>query len=210
MISTVVLHAGIVHTGRSAIYWTELVMTAASTISKSLNVQVEKSIFHANIWIKLSVPNISSPEPNAQVCFYDHNLSVVVVVVVVVNFHIFIFSRTTRLISLKLGTKHPWVMGVQVRSNEGPHPFPRGNNYEIAKLYWQNIKIFWRTLWPILFNFCTNHPCLMCIQACSNEGPRPFPRGDDYELVKIHWYNLKIFFSRTTGLISTKLGTKHP
>ena len=49
MISTVVLHAGIVHTGRSAIYRTELVMTAASTISKSLNVQVEKSVFHANI-----------------------------------------------------------------------------------------------------------------------------------------------------------------
>ena len=50
------------------------------------------------------------------------------------TFHIFIiFSRTTGPISTKLGTKHPWVKGIQVCSNEGPHPFPRGDNYEIAK-----------------------------------------------------------------------------
>ena len=48
------------------------------------------------------------------------------------------------------------------------------------------------------------------IQVCSNEGPRPFPRGDNYEIVKRHWRNLKIFFSRTTGPFSTQLGTKHP
>ena len=40
---------------------------------------------------------------------------------------------------------------------------------------------------------------------------RPFLlRGDNYEVEKIHWLNLKIFFSRTTEPISTKLGTKHP
>ena len=33
------------------------------------------------------------------------------------------------------------------------------------------------------------------IQVCSNEGPRPFPRGDNYEIAKIHLRNLKIFFS---------------
>ena len=38
------------------------------------------------------------------------------------------------------------------------------------------------------------------IQICSNEGPCHFPRGE----------NLKTFFSRTTGPISTKRGTKHP
>ena len=27
------------------------------------------------------------------------------------------------------------------------------------------------------------------IQICSNEGPRPFPRGINYEIVKIHWQN---------------------
>ena len=35
--------------------------------------------------------------------------------------------------STKLDTKHPWVMGIQVSSNE--RPFLRGDNYEIAKKY---------------------------------------------------------------------------
>ena len=39
-------------------------------------------------------------------------------------------------------------------------------------------------------------------------GPCPFPRGNDFEIVKIHWRNIKIF-SRTTGAISTKFDTKH-
>ena len=42
------------------------------------------------------------------------------------------------------------------------------------------------------------------------KGPALFPRGDNYEIVKIHWQNLKIFFSWTTDPISTKLGTRHP
>ena len=52
--------------------------------------------------------------------------------------------------------------------------------------------------------------CHCCRKLCSNEGPCPSPRGDNYEIVKIHWRNLKIFLSRTTGPISTQLGTKHP
>ena len=43
-----------------------------------------------------------------------------------------------------------------------------------------------------------------------NEWPHPFSRGDDKEIAKIHWRSLKIHFLRTTGPISTKLGTKHP
>ena len=30
----------------------------------------------------------------------------------------------------KLGTKHPWVMGIHVSSNEGSCPFPRGDDSE--------------------------------------------------------------------------------
>ena len=41
------------------------------------------------------------------------------------------------------------------------------------------------------------------------EGPSPSLGWDNYEMVKIHWQNLKILLSGTTGLISTKLGTKH-
>ena len=37
-------------------------------------------------------------------------------------------------ISTKLGTKHPWVKGIQVSSNEGPRLFPRGDNYKIAEI----------------------------------------------------------------------------
>ena len=40
--------------------------------------------------------------------------------------------------------------------------------------------------------------------------PFPFPWGDVYEIVKIHRQNLKIFFYRNTGPISTKLGRKYP
>jgi hypothetical protein len=48
------------------------------------------------------------------------------------------------------------------------------------------------------------------IQVCSNKGPGPLQRGDDLKNVKIGWGLLKIFFSRTTGLILTRLGTSHP
>ena len=48
-------------------------------------------------------------------------------------------------------------------------------------------------------------------QVYSNERPQPFPRGDDYEVAKIHCQNLQIFFSRLTGpIFATKFGTKHP
>ena len=53
------------------------------------------------------------------------------------------------------------------------------------------------------------HPWLKGIQFCSNEKPRPFLREENQEIVKIHWRNLKIFFSRTTGPISTNLCTKY-
>ena len=36
------------------------------------------------------------------------------------------FSRTTGPISTKLGTKHPWVEGIQVYSNGSLTPFPQG------------------------------------------------------------------------------------
>ena len=65
----------------------------------------------------------SSPELKAQVSFSDHLSSV---------------RRTTGPISTKLGIKHPWVKGIQVCSNDGPRPLPRGDNYEISKIHWQN------------------------------------------------------------------------
>ena len=87
-------------------------------------------------------PLVSSPELKAQVSFSDHLSSVVClsvwlsVCLSVCKLFIFIFfSRTTEPISNKLGIKHPRVKGIQVCSNEGPCPFPRGDNYEKAKIH---------------------------------------------------------------------------
>ena len=102
------------------------------------------------------------------------------------------FSRTTEPISTKLGTKHPLVKGSQVCTSEGPSPFQRGDNYEIAKIHLWNIKIFFsKTTWPISTKLGTKHPWVKGICVCSNEGSCPFPRGDNYSIVKIHWRNLK-------------------
>jgi hypothetical protein len=48
------------------------------------------------------------------------------------------------------------------------------------------------------------------IQVYSNKGPGPLLRGDNYKNVKMGFVHLKIFFSRTTRRILTKLGTNHP
>ena len=65
------------------------------------------------------------------------SMSVVVVVVVVFpNFsHFHLLLQNHWAISTKLGTKQLWVKETQVCSIEGLCPFPRGNNYEIAKIH---------------------------------------------------------------------------
>ena len=143
-------------------------------------------------------PVFSSPELKAQVSFSVHlcpsvRLSVCLSVRLQ-NFHIFIFfSRTTGPISTKLGTKHPRVKGIQVCSNEGPHPFPRGDNYTNSE---NTLKKFKNLL---LQNYWAN-PWVKGIQVCSNEGPSPFPRGDNNEILKIHIYEiLKSSFPEPLG-----------
>ena len=88
------------------------------------------------------------------------------------------------------------------------HPFLRLDNYEIAKIRWQIFKIFFsRTTGPISTKINLNHYLVKGIHVCSNEESRPFPKGDYYVLAKIHWWVCEIIFSRTTGPVSTKLGT---
>ena len=59
------------------------------------------------------------------------------------TFHIFIFSyRITGPNSTKHGLKHPWVVGIEVSSKEGPRPLPRGDKRKIAKIHWQHLNIF--------------------------------------------------------------------
>ena len=108
--------------------------------------------------------------------------------------------------SIKLGTKHPWVKGIQICSNGGPRPFPRGDYYVIVKIHWGNLKMFFsRTTKPISTKLCTKHSWVMGIQVCSNEGSRPFPRGGNYKKAKIHWRNLKISSQEPHGQFQSNL-----
>ena len=100
--------------------------------------------------------------------------------------YIFIFfSSTTGPISTKLGTKYPWVKGIQVYSNEGKRHSQRGDNWEITKINWQLLQNYWAN-----FNQ-TWHKVSQGEGDSSlfNEGPCPFPKGDNYEIAKIHWRN---------------------
>jgi hypothetical protein len=45
-----------------------------------------------------------------------------------------IFSRTSRPISIKLGTNHPSVKGILNCSSKGTDTFQRGDNHKIAKM----------------------------------------------------------------------------
>ena len=121
------------------------------------------------------------------------------------NLKIF-FSLTTEQILTKLGTKHPWAKGIQVVcSNEGSRPFPSGDNYEIVKIHWRNLKIFFsRTTGPISIKLGTKHPWVKGIPFWSKKWPYPFPRGDNYEVVKIHWRNFNNFLLQNHGPILTK------
>jgi hypothetical protein len=40
------------------------------------------------------------------------------------------FARTNCLVSIKLGTNHVWVKGIQVCANKGIGPLQRGDNYK--------------------------------------------------------------------------------
>ena len=102
--------------------------------------------------------------------------------------------------STKLGTKHPWVKGTPVCLNEGFRPFPRGDNNEIANNTLSNLKnLLLQNHWTN-FNKTWHNASLgegPGIQDCSTEGLRPFPRGDNNEIAKIHCRRriLKIFYT---------------
>jgi hypothetical protein len=46
-----------------------------------------------------------------------------------------IFSTTSRRISIKLGTNHPWVKELLDYPNKGPGPFQWGDNHRNAKIW---------------------------------------------------------------------------
>ena len=58
--------------------------------------------------------------------------SSVVVIINVSHFHLLYGPISTKLGS---STKHAWLKGIQVCSNEWPYPYPRGDNNEIAQIH---------------------------------------------------------------------------
>ena len=135
------------------------------------------------MWVKLNT-NFSSPEPKAQASFSDQNLSVVRRCCCRCR-KLFTFSYSS---PGPLGQLQPnlsqCILGwrrfkfVQMK---GPALFQGEIITQIVKIHWWNLKIFFsRTTVLILTKLGTKHPWVKGIQVCSNEGPRPFPRGDTY------------------------------
>ena len=59
-------------------------------------------------------------------------------------------EKNTGSITTKLGTKHPWVKGIQVWSKKGLCPSARGDNSKILEIHWWYLKFFFsRTAGPI-------------------------------------------------------------
>ena len=80
--------------------------------------------------------------------------------------------------------------GIQVSSIEGPRPFRRGDNTEIAKIHLRNLKkvFFSRSIRPVQFQqyLVQSNYWEQSVKDCSNDGPHAFQRGDDIETVEIH------------------------
>ena len=97
------------------------------------------------------------------------------------------FSRTPWTIWTKLGTKHPWVHGIQVCSNEGPRLFPRGDNGENVKLYWKYLKIsFSRTIRPISTKHGEKSSLGRGNSSLFKWRAIPFYNGDNSEIIKLY------------------------
>ena len=81
-----------------------------------------------------------------------------------------------------------WLIGIQIYSNEGTRSFPRGDNEKKIKNTWTELKnhLFLQNELEISTKLGTKHPWVKRVQVCSNEGPPPFPRGNNYENAKIY------------------------
>jgi hypothetical protein len=78
------------------------------------------------------------------------------------------------------------VKGIQVCSNEGDCPSPRGDNSKRVKIHWKFLKIFFsRSSRPNSIKRGTHYPWVKGIQVCSNKGPGPLLRGDNHKNVKM-------------------------
>ena len=116
--------------------------------------------------------------------------------------HLRIFSRATGPVSTKLNAKHTWTRENQVWWNEEPDSFPRGDNRDIVNTCWRRLTIYFS-------------------EAKNSQYKQNLVQNilgwKKFNLFKLKatwnsWITLmifKIFFSRSTGLISNKLTAQH-
>ena len=77
--------------------------------------------------------------------------------------------------------------GIQVCSNEGPHPVLQNRENILTKLKKSSSpEPLGQNHWANFNQHKAIHSLVMKTKVCSNEGSHPFPRGDDYEIAKIH------------------------
>ena len=86
-------------------------------------------------------------------------------------------SASTGPILIKLGTRHHWVKGIQVGSNEGSRPFPRGDNYE--EYTDKNQKSFPEPLGQFSTKLGTKYHWVKEIQVCLNKEQCNFQKEDN-------------------------------
>ena len=79
---------------------------------------------------------------------------------------------------------------IQVHSNEGPHPFPRGDSSRKKKYIFNFKKIFFsETISPISTKLGTINPLVKGFKVYANEEPL-FPKEKDDGCVLLFFYNL--------------------
>ena len=116
-------------------------MSVRQSVCLSVNFSVNFSYFHLLLRTTGQISTKFGTKPlveGSQICSnegphpflrvnYSKNIKIILK-----TFKIFFF-RTTGTIFTKLGTKHAWVVLIQVCSNEGPHPSPSWYNIKIVK-----------------------------------------------------------------------------
>ena len=158
-------------------------------------------IFWIRLEIKLwSLTRFSSPQLKASVSFSDRLLSVVCPSLCKLFTFSSCFTEPHYQFQSNLAQK------IQDCSIEGPRPFPRGDNYKIAMIYWrilknlrlQNPGVNYDHTWHKVFFDKGNKSVLKWSVMV-------FPRGDKYGISKMHWGNFKTFFFLFCYLESTFL-----
>ena len=113
-------------------------------------------IFWIRLEIKLwSLTRFSSPQLKASVSFSDRLLSVVCPSLCKLFTFSSCFTEPHYQFQSNLHKK------IQDCSNEASRPFPLGDNYKIAIIYWRILKIFFsRTPGPIITTLGTKYPLI--------------------------------------------------